>query len=187
MWISDICNECPISFVTVIPIDQYPFRMYKSIYFLVFAVFLFTSCKEDEAPQSFLIGTYEIAGQISDTEIFYVSQYIFNSEGGYERISLFREEGLIGYQYYSKGAYTLRGESFSMRETKMAGVNVEEYPDGYVGLLEELEDNGFNPNESKGTLRQIDQGEKIAILMECNDLISFPSMCIGEQVYVRLD
>jgi hypothetical protein len=162
--------------------------MKRNFYFLVFAVFLITSCKDDDAPRSFLNGTYENVGTNTETEISYVGRYIFKADGTYERISLVKKDGqLLGYQYYSKGVYTLRGIDFSRRETESFGVNVDKYPDGYAGSLEELEDNGFNPNELKGTLRQIDRGEKIAILMECNDVIGYSSMCIGEQVYERVE
>lgn len=162
--------------------------MKRIFYFLIFAVFLITSCTEEETPKSYLSGTYENVGTNTETGISYVSQYIFRADGTYERISLFKKDGqLLGYQYYSKGVYTLRGNDFSKRETESGGVNVEKYPDGYVELLDELEDNGFNPNESKGTLRQIDLGKKIAILMECNDLIRFSSLCIGELIYDKVD
>ncbi|GAB3230464.1 hypothetical protein J0A67_16590 [Algoriphagus aestuariicola] len=162
--------------------------MKRNFYFLVFAVFLITSCKDDEAPRSFLNGTYERTGIISETGIYYVLQYIFTVDGTFERITLVRQDGLLlGYNYYAKGTFKLRGEEFTLLHVQMAGLNYEDYPEGYVESLDLLEDYSIEPMESKGTLRQIDRGEKIAILMECNDVIGYSSMCIGEQVFEKVD
>lgn len=163
--------------------------MKTSLYFLFFSVFLFTSCKEDEVPQSFLTGTYENAGLNTETGISYVSQYTFQAGGTYERISLLREDGqLLGYNFHSKGTYSLRGEEFIAQDGQMAGIlDYEENPDGYVENLELLDDYMTETMERKGNLRQLEGGEKIAILMECNDIVGYSAMCMGEQVYVQVD
>ncbi len=162
--------------------------MKNAYYFLFFAVFLIISCKDDEDPQSFLNGTYEHAGTNTETGISYVSQYIFQIDGTYERISLLRDGNqLLGYSFYSKGNYTLSGDDFTIQVGQMAGLNYEDHPEGYVERLDLLEDYSIDPMESKGTLRQLDRGKKLAILMECNDVIGFSSMCIGEQVYEKVD
>ncbi len=157
-------------------------------YIFILAVILLASCKDDEATPNYLNGTYENSGFNSETGISYVSQYIFAADGSYERISFLREEGQnLGYNFYSKGSYTLRGEEFSMQDGQMAGVNYDEYPEGYVETLDLLEDYSIEPTVSKGVLRQLEGGEKIAILMECNDVIVFSSMCIGELIYDKVD
>lgn len=81
----------------------------------------------------------------------------------------------------------LAARIFSTVQTKMAGVNYADHPDGYTNNLDELEAYQIDPYKSKGRLRRIDGGEKISILMECNDVIGLSSMCIGEQVFVRVD
>lgn len=156
--------------------------------FLVFAIFLITSCREDESPQSYLNGTYENTGTNSETGISYVSQYIFKGDGTFERIGLMRQDGqLLGYNFYSKGTYSLHGEEFTVSDGQMAGVNYGDYPEGYVASLELLENYAIEPLESKGTLRQLDGGDRIGILLECNDMIGYAAMCMGEQIYEKID
>ncbi|WP_343847944.1 hypothetical protein [Algoriphagus jejuensis] len=160
--------------------------MIKSLIFLFLAVFLVTSCKEDEAPQDYLEGTYENAGFNSDSGVSYVSQYTFQADGTYERISLLRKDGqLLGYNFYSNGTYTLRGEEFTLWDREMAGVNHDVHPDGYVESLELLEEYDIEPHQSNGVLRQLHGRDRIGIQMECSDLLL--AMCIGEQIFDRVD
>jgi len=169
--------------------------MTKSLYYLFFAVLLFTSCKDenDTVPQSFLNGTYETAGENTDTGIWYVSQYIFNAEGTYEYLHLLRESEHgddLGYWGYSKGSYSLRGEDLVLKMTESFTLNHEDFPGGYAESLEDLEAQGLSADfvESKGTLKRLNSGEKISLLFECNDMLSgYFSMCMGELVYDRVD
>jgi len=169
--------------------------MTKSLYYLFFAVLLFTSCKDedDTVPQSFLNGTYEAAGENTDTGIWYVSQYIFHADGTYEYLHLLRDEKNgddLGYWGYSKGSYSLRGEDLVLRLTESFALNHEDFPGGYAERLEDLEAQGLSADfvESKGTLKRLDSGEKISLLFECNDMLSgYFSMCMGELVYDRVD
>lgn len=167
--------------------------MTKSVYVLLFAAILFTSCKEDELPQNFLNNTYERSGQNTDTGIWYASQYRFKSDGTYEQFGILRESENgddLGYSHYSKGTYSLRGEDFITRMTESSFVNYEEFPEGYAESLEDLEAQEM-PTESielKGTLKTLENGAKISILFECNDMLTGAlANCIGEQVYDRVE
>lgn len=180
------CSDRILSFVLVISFGQNTLHMKNAYYLLFFAVVLLTSCKEDEVPQSFLNGTYEHTGTHTDTGISYVSQYIFDVDGTYERISLLREEGqLLGYNFYSKGTYTIRGEKFAVRDEQMAGVNHDNYPDGHVQSLDQLTDYVIEASESKGNLRRLDGESRIGIQMECTDLLL--AMCMGEMIYDKVE
>ena len=167
--------------------------MAKPLYFLLFAVILFTSCKDEEVPQSYLNGTYELAGENTDTGNWGISRYVFGADGTYERFGIRREseDGEdLGYSNYSKGTYSLRGEEFITQMTESSFANYEEYPDGYAENLNDLEAQEMSAEsvELKGTLKRLDSGEKISILFECNDMLpGMLSNCIGEQVYDRVD
>lgn len=165
--------------------------MKLSLYFLLFTVLLFTSCKEDEVPQNFLSGTYELAQENTDTGIWYVHQYVFKSDGTVEIFYILRTTKTgpdLGYSSYTTGTYTLRGEEFTLKRLKNFSLDYEKFPEGYTPELEELTESEMGPfAESKGTLKRQNNGEKISILFECNDVIGFQSMCIGEQKFVRVN
>jgi hypothetical protein len=166
-----------------------------SVYFLLFSV-LFISCTKDDEqlPLSFLEGTYEKASENTDTNIWYVNQYVFKLDGTYETFQYLRnsQDGPnLGVAYYSKGTYTLRGEEFVTDRTEAAGVNFEEFPEGYAPSLAELDPMDISESApAKGTLSQLDNGEKISILFECNDMLSENNtlnLCIGAQEFVKVD
>ena len=169
--------------------------MKNSLYFLLFAFILFASCKDgdDAVPQSFLDGTYEVAGENTDTGIWYVQQYTFKADGTYEFVILLRESqngSDLGYTYYAKGTYILRGEDFVAKVTETYQLDYEEYPDGYAESLEDLEAQELSAefSESKGVLKRMNDGDKISLVFECNDMLTgMTSMCIGELVYDRVD
>ncbi len=72
-----------------------------------------------------------------------------------------------------------------MKRLKSFYLDHEKFPEGYAEDLEELiesEMGGFS--ESKGTLKRKNNGKKISILFECNDMLA---MCIGEQFYTKVD
>jgi hypothetical protein len=166
--------------------------MKKSLLYLLFAGILFSSCKDEEAPQSFLNATYEKATENTDTGIWYVSQYIFHSNGTFEQLFTKRDSKAgddLGFAGYYKGTYSLRGEDFNKRMTEWYSVNHEEFPEGYVERLEDLEAQSMSAQfiESKGTLKRLDGGEKIALLFECNDVIGHSAICIGEEIFDRVD
>jgi hypothetical protein len=167
------------------------FAMKKLLLYLLLAVFTFSSCKDEETPQTFLNATYEMSHEYSDTGIWYASQYIFQSNGTYEQLYLLRASkagDVIGYLSHSKGAYSLRGEDLSVRATEYSSVNHETFPEGYVTRLADLEAQSMSADfiESKGTLKRLDGGKKISILFECNDMIGL-AMCTGELVYDRIE
>ena len=159
-------------------------------YFAALSVLLLSCNKDDETlPLSTLSGTYEWAMENTDTGIWHVSQYIFHEDGSFTHHVLQRtalSDGQLGISYSSSGTYTLRGEEFGSTTLKNFGVNYEEYPDGYAPSLEQLEEMEVNSTfaESKGTLKQLDNGSSISLLFECNDVLA---MCIGEQVFQRVD
>jgi hypothetical protein len=166
--------------------------MKKPLLFLLFAVLSLSSCKDEETPQTFLDATYESAHENSDTGIWHVSQIIFHSNGTFEQLYLMRDSkagAVIGYSAHSRGTYSLSGEDFSMRRREAFSVNSEKFPDGYVASLADLEAQTLVANfvESKGTLKRLDSGKKISILFECNDILGPVAMCMGEQVYDRVD
>ncbi|WP_111668836.1 hypothetical protein [Algoriphagus litoralis] len=168
---------------------------FSYFYFLLISVFFLSCTKDDEQlPLSFLEGTYEKASENTDTNIWYVNQYVFKLDGTYETFQFLRnsEDGPnLGVAYYSKGTYTLRGEDFVLNRTDAAGVNFEEFPEGYAPSLAELDPidvSGSAP--AKGTLSQLENGEKISILFECNDMLSENNtlnFCIGAQEFVKVD
>jgi hypothetical protein len=165
--------------------------MTKSLYYLFFAVILFTSCKDedDTAPQDFLNDTYEVVGENTDTGIWYVRQYAFKADGTYEYFILLRESESgsdLGYSYYIKGTYTLRGQELVTKVTESFALDYEAYPDGYAESLSDLEAQDILPQyaESKGVLKRMNDGEKISLVFECNDILA---SCVGEQVYDRVD
>lgn len=166
--------------------------MKKSLLCLLFATTLLSSCKDEEAPQIYLSATYETASENSDTGIWHVSQYIFHPNGTFEYLYLLRDSQVgedLGFVSYSKGTYSLRGEDFSIRMTEAFSVNYEDFQHGYVERLEDLETQAMSAVyiESKGSLRRLDGGKKIALLFECNDIIGHLAMCMGEQVFDRVD
>lgn len=165
--------------------------MNRVCYFLFFVVFLFTSCKDDEVPQSFLSGTYEIASENAETGIWYVQQYAFRADGTYDYSNFLRESengSTLGFFYHAKGTYTLRGEDLALRINEASLVNYEEYPEGYTESLEDLETQQSSADfvESRGILKKLDSGARISLLFECNDTIGHLAMCIGELIYVKV-
>ncbi len=168
---------------------------FSYFYFLLFAVLLLSCDKDDEQlPLSFLEGTYELANENTDTNIWYVNQYVFKLDGTYETFQFLRDtkDGPnLGVAYYSKGTYTLRGEEFITTSTEAAGVNYEEFPEGYADSLAELDPIEVSESApSKGILKQMEEGEKISIVFECNDTFSENFIllsCIGVQEYVKVD
>lgn len=169
--------------------------MTNSLYYLLFAFILFTSCKDedDTIPQSFLSGTYEIATENTNSGVWYISQYIFKLDGTYEQLGLMRESqfgSALGYTSLGKGTYSLRGEEFVTNLTEVYLVNFENFPDGYAENLADLEKQELQKvfAESKGILKKLENGAKISIVFECNDMLTGKlSMCIGERVYDRVD
>lgn len=168
--------------------------MAKSLYYLFFAVILLASCNDDnDNPNNFLSGTYEIAWENTDTGIWFVDQYVFKSDGTYEYLHLLREEKNgddLGYHGYSKGTYSLRGEDFTLKMTEASTLNYDDFPQGYTEALENLEAQEMSVDfvESEGTLKKLDSGKKISILFECNDMLTESlASCIGELVYDRVD
>jgi hypothetical protein len=164
--------------------------MKKALIFFLSSLVLFTSCQEDEAPQSFLSGTYELAWKNPDSGIWNKVHYIFETDGSYSQVAFASASdgsGLIGYTYYSEGTYTLQGEDFSTRVTKMAGVNHATDTDGYADSIQALDNWEITGGaaEYKGKLRLVNGGKKIGILMDCNDILM--AMCAGEQIYERVD
>lgn len=162
---------------------------------LMFSMLLLSCNKNDEQlPLSFLEGTYEQASENTDTNIWYVNQYEFKLDGTYETFQFLKnsEDGPnLGVAYYSKGTYTLRGEEFVIDRTEAAGVNFEDFPAGYVASVADLDPLGVSESApSKGTLQQFEEGEKISILFECNDMLSENNtlnFCIGAQEYIKIN
>lgn len=169
--------------------------MFKSIYLLLFATVLFTSCKEDEdpIPQSFINGIYENSRQNTDSGLWYINRYEFNSDGTYKNYQIVRENQHgpdLGYSYHTKGTYVLRDENFSIAVSEANAVNYEDYPDGYTESLANLEVQEISTTyrESSGVLRKLENGKKIGIVFECNDtLSSIQAICIGELLYDKVD
>ncbi|MCE7057826.1 hypothetical protein LZF95_24295 [Algoriphagus sp. AGSA1] len=169
--------------------------MLKPLYLLLFATVLFTSCKEDEdpIPQSFINGIYENSQQNTDSGLWYVNRYEFNSNGTFDNFQIIRENQRgpdLGYSYHTKGTYLLRGENFSIAVTDTYAVNYEDYPDGYTDSLANLEVQEISTTfrESSGVLRELENGNKLGIVFECNDMLSsIQAMCIGELLYDKVD
>lgn len=169
--------------------------MFKSIYLLLFATVLFTSCKEDEDPiaQSFINGIYENSQQNTDSGLWYISRYEFNSDGTYKNYQIVRENQHgpdLGYSYHTKGTYVLRDENFSIAVSEASAVNYEDYPDGYTESLANLEVQEISTTyrESSGVLRKLENGKKLGIVFECNDMLSsIQALCIGELLYDKVD
>lgn len=162
--------------------------MKNSMFFLLFAALSFTSCNDDEVPQIFLTGTYEKVLENPDTGVWYASQLRFKSDGTYERITVARESrngADLGYSYYSKAIYTLKGEEFVNKLTEISILKDEDYPTGYTESLEDLEEQELpaDTGESKLTLKRLNGGEKISLFATCGPLEN----CVGEQVYDRVE
>lgn len=163
--------------------------------FLFLSVFLLSCTNDDEQlPLSFLEGTYEQASENTDTNIWYVNQYVFKLDGTYKTFQFLRNtEGgpNLGVAYYSMGTYTLRGEEFLIDRNEAAGVNFEEFPEGYVSTIGDLDPIDISQSApAKGSLKQLEEGEKISIAFECNDTLSENNtinLCIGAQEYDRVD
>lgn len=162
---------------------------------LMFSVLLLSCNKDDEQlPLSFLEGTYELSNENTDTNIWYVNQYVFKLDGTYETFQFLRnsEDGPnLGVAYFSKGTYTLRGEEFVIDRTEAARVNYEEFPEGFVPNIADLDPMDVSESApAKGVLKQLEEGEKISIVFECNDMLSENNtinLCIGAQEYVKVD
>lgn len=168
---------------------------FSYFYLLMFSVLLLSCNKDDEQlPLSFLDGTYEQASENTDTNIWYVNQYVFKLDGTYETFQFLRntQDGPnLGVAYYSKGTYTLRGQDFILNRTEAAGVNYEEFPEGYVASIADLDPMDVSESApAKGTLSQLENGDKISILFECNDMLSENNtlnFCIGAQEFVKVN
>lgn len=164
-------------------------------YFLFISVLLISCIKDDEQlPLSFLEGTYELANENTDTNIWYVNQYVFKSDGTFETFQFLRasKDGPnLGVANYSKGTYTLRGEEFIVDRNEAAGVNHEEFPEGYAASVADLVPFDVSPfAAAKGTLILLEEGKKISILFQCNDMLSENNtlnFCIGAQEYVKVN
>jgi hypothetical protein len=162
--------------------------MKKSLYFLMFAALLFTSCNDDEVPQIFLSGTYEKVLENPDTGVWYSNQLRFKSDGTLERYSIARESENgtdLGFSYYSKETYILKGEEFVTKQIESSHLKDENYPTGYTENLEDLEmqELAADAREFTVTLRRLDSGERISISSKCGPLEN----CIGEQIYDKVD
>lgn len=161
-----------------------------SYFYLFLFSILLVSCneEEDQLPQSFLDGTYELARENTDTNIWYASQYVFKSDGTFETFQYARnsKDGPnLGVTSYSKGTYSLRGEEFTVTFTESYAVDYEKYPEGIAPTVTDLDRQEASPSTViEGTLNQLEDGAKISILYECNDILS---NCIGTQEYVKVD
>jgi hypothetical protein len=168
---------------------------FSYLYFLMFSVLLLSCNKDDEQlPLSLLDGTYEQASENTDTNIWYVNQYVFKLDGTYETFQFLRdtEDGPnFGVTYFSRGTYTPRGEEFSVSRSESYSLDYEKFPVGYAASVEDLDEQELTLfADSKGTLTKLNGGNKISILFECNDMLSENFtllMCIGAQEYVKVD
>ena len=163
-----------------------------SNYLFAFLLIFTFSCqdKEDSIPQITLDGTYELATENTDTKLWYVTQYVFNPDGKLQVYHLLREtkDGpAIGYTYYQRSNYSLRGTSFSHTIQRAYRVDEDKNPEGFAEDLEDLisvDLGGYTG--AKGTLRQLESGNKIALIFECNDTPG-NAMCLGEQEYEKVN
>lgn len=162
--------------------------MKNSLYFLFFAVVFFTSCNEDEVPESSLSGTYEVVQENPETNTWYAGQIQFKPDGTYEHFGLARESqngADLGYFSYSKGTYTPKGEEFVINVTESLILENEDYPAGYAESLEDLEVQELpaEVREFERNLKILDGGKKIALFFKCGPL----ELCAGERIFFRVD
>lgn len=158
---------------------------------LIFSLLSLSCTKDDEqSPLSNLDGTYEWASENTETNRWFISQYVFNPDGTFESYGYLRvaeNGGNIGFSYFSKGNYSLRGNVFSVQETAGFNVDNDRFPEGFVENIADLTNRSQSQYpESKGTLDQLEGGNKISIRFECNDTFT-SSNCIGTLEYTKVD
>lgn len=162
------------------------------------AIFLFTillglfSCKEDKdiLPLSPLEGTWEYAVYNSDQKVFFIYQYIFETDGTLEKNILVRESEtttVLGYYNSAKGTYELRGESYTEEITKMYELKLDAYL-LYVPKenLQEAEVSGTYP--ITGNMTFSPNNRSFDLVFPCNDTPNGRiNSCIGALTYRRVD
>jgi hypothetical protein len=160
----------------------------KQSFFLAFALMIsLASCNQDEEllPSTPISGVYESADFNPGLALWFVNSFTFFQDGSYELARTAREiqNGTdLGFMYHETGSYVLRGEEF--RVTPSTFIARESGSDElYVPKSSLVPAQGFVPTETKGTLRMLDQGQKIALLFECKDMELSLSICLGEQIY----
>ncbi|GAA0877244.1 hypothetical protein GCM10009119_02120 [Algoriphagus jejuensis] len=169
--------------------------MTKTFLFLVLTALLFTSCKEEEdtIPQSELAGTYEISNEINATGIWMVNQYIFAADRTMEQIGLMRDSekgGVLGYVYYTRGSYSIRGFNLVISMTEAYTLNYQANPKGYAETIEELKAATLSAEfvDFNGRVIRAAAGTKTSIALVCSEIIGpTPTNCVGERVFYRVD
>lgn len=163
--------------------------MKKFIYYFAPLLILALSCSEDrdQLPLIFLDGTYERVNQNTDTELWYINQLIFSSDGTLTQQTLVRESAdgdNLGWYSYATGTYELRGEEYTIDIESFYRLEFES-EEAYVQRDELVLEEEYSPEPQTGRLRQLDEGQKIAIVFPCNDTpgLGISSSCIGELEY----
>lgn len=164
----------------------------SSFLFACLLIFSF-SCKDkdDAIPQISLDGTFEHAIENQETGLWFVSQYVFHADGKMQLYHLLRESKngpTLGYTFYQRSTYTLRGTSFSQTIQRAYGVDLDSFPEGFAENLQDLKE--INPSGlkgPKGTLKRLENGNKISILFECNDTLGELASCLGELIYDKVE
>lgn len=146
------------------------------------------SCNQDEEllPTTTISGVYENAIFNPDLDFWYVNTYTFIQDGSFEQSSTVRETQKgpdLGFVSHSTGSYVLRGEEFRVTRQTMNRIesDLDEY---YVSKTSLVPVSDFDPAELKGRLKMLEQGDKIALVFECNDILL--GICLGELIYDRV-
>lgn len=167
--------------------------MKKFIYLFAPLLALAFSCSDDrdQLPLSFLDGTYELATQNTDTGLWYVNQLIFTTNGTLTAQTLVRDSAdgeNLGWYSYATGTYELRGEEYTVDIASFYRLEFES-EEPYVQQGDLVLEEEYSPEPGTGRLRQLENGQKIAIVFPCNDTpgAEISSNCLGEQEYQRID
>ncbi len=160
-------------------------------FILIFLAILVISCQKDEAPQSFLSGTYETKQEIQGRGSWYFNQFRFQADGTFEQTSFLRESEVgerIGFTYYSRGKYTLNGIDFTLIETQIKDTGFNEALLPVVNITE-LTERELLPEglESRGILRVLNRGNSFTLRMGCNPEIGICNMLNRTLTYNKID
>ncbi len=167
--------------------------MKNHVLYSVFLLLVFGACndKDDTLPLSYMDGTYELMSENTDNGLWFGRQLIFHADGSFERQSVVRESERgenLGFVDYVTGTYQLRGEEYQEFHEEVNRINYEEQDVIYVTTKEELSAiHDFRREGEVGVLRRMENGARIAIAFPCNDIIGAASMCIGEQIFTRVN
>lgn len=147
----------------------------------------FQSCTDsgDDFDHAGLYGLWEMVDYREDQQLNQVNSLVLNQNGSYQKSITYRDpetDAIVGYYHFQEGSFTLEGETIAFDAEQDLFIGNE----AAWGTIEELIEMEINAEAQPviSTLEYRDEGSKLAVITECNDVLL--SMCAPNPVYSRV-